>query len=200
LILPKHKKVLKYLYITTHIKKEEVKKNDIAEYIEEPLSTAEEIIDFLIKEKYITNRFNLTNKGRKQIKVGLIGGVFDIVHIGHIATLKEARSKVDVLAVVIARDKTVEKFKNRKPVIEEKDRKEIIQSIRYVDIAILGSEEDFIKPVEKINPDIIFLGYDQILPPNLAKKIPPEMICRLNVRINDIKTTAIIQRIKEAGL
>ena len=54
-------------------------------------------------------RFFLGEKERKRIKVVLTGGVFDVLHIGHIFTLNEARKHGDVLVVAIAREEYIRK-------------------------------------------------------------------------------------------
>jgi len=91
----------------------------------------------------------------------LVGGVFDILHPGHVFLLQKAREK-GRLIVIVARDENVEKMKGRPPVIPEKQRLAMIRSIRYVDEAYLGEKEFSVsKVIEKYKPDIIVLGPDQ---------------------------------------
>lgn len=104
----------------------------------------------------------LTELGRSAIRVVLTGGVFDIIHPGHIHTLRAAKNLGDVLVVVIARDSTVARLKGKKPLHDEGKRRELVASIRFVDLAIIGHESDIFKTVELIKPDIIALGYDQV--------------------------------------
>lgn len=153
-------------------------------------------INYLINKKLIKPDLTLTSTGRRKIKVGLTGGVFDILHLGHIETLKKAKEIVDVLVVVIARNTTVEKLKGRSAIMDELDRLKIISSIKYVDFAMLGSEKDFMEPVNLIKPDVIILGYDQSLPPNLTSKIPQKKVVRLNVQIKHRKTSSFLNKIK----
>lgn len=142
--------------------------------------------------------YKLTKKGRGYIKVGLLGGVFDIIHVGHVETIKEAKKYVDILVIVIARDKTVYKNKDRYPINNEIMRLYLIKEFKDVDVAILGDERDFMKPVMKIEPDIIFLGYDQNLPSELKNKIPENIsIIQLSKEVKGIKTTYIIRRLRE---
>lgn len=98
----------------------------------------------------------------KTKKIVLTAGTFDLLHPGHHNTLKYAKSLGDELIVVIARDETVKKIKGRKPVIPENQRREMIEAIKPVDKAILGSLTDKLEPILKIKPDIIVLGPDQI--------------------------------------
>ena len=96
------------------------------------------------------------------LKIVLAGGVFDIIHPGHIHTLNEAKKLGDFLVVVIATDTTVMKMKKRKPLHNAQARQELVSSLSMVDLCIIGNEEDIFKTVDLIKPQIIALGYDQI--------------------------------------
>jgi len=95
------------------------------------------------------------------MKKVMIFGTFDIFHIGHLKFIKQAKELGDKLIVVISRDNNVRKIKNKKPVHNEQQRKEILNSIKYIDKAILGNKDDVYKVIKKNKPDIIALGYDQ---------------------------------------
>jgi len=94
-------------------------------------------------------------------KIVLAGGVFDIIHPGHINTLNDAKKLGDVLVVVVATDKTAIKMKKRKPLHSAKLRQELVSSLNMVDLCIVGDEEDIFKTVDLVKPQIIVLGYDQ---------------------------------------
>ena len=95
-------------------------------------------------------------------KIVLAGGVFDIIHPGHIHTLTAAKALGDVLVVAIATDKTAQKMKKMTPLHDQELRCELVSSLSMVDEAIIGHEEDIFETVKEIKPDIIALGYDQI--------------------------------------
>ncbi len=105
--------------------------------------------------------YYLTSFGRKQLIIVMTGGTFDLIHSGHLFTFQQAKYLGDVLVVVVATDKTVEKMKNHPPANTQKERAEVISHIKEVDAVVLGSEKDFIEPLDLIKPDIIALGYDQ---------------------------------------
>ena len=88
-------------------------------------------------------------------------GTFDLLHMGHIFFLKEARKLGDRLVVVVATDATVRTLKHE-PVTPQDIRLNLIKELRVVDDAYIGSEDDMYAIVEKIHPDIIALGFDQI--------------------------------------
>lgn len=91
-------------------------------------------------------------------------GTFDILHIGHLNYLKQAKeiSKNSKLWVIVSRDQNAEKIKSKKLVHNENERLEIIKNLKLVDRAILGEKKDIFKSVKKINPDVVVLGYDQL--------------------------------------
>ena len=95
-------------------------------------------------------------------KTVLAGGVFDIIHPGHIHTLNAAKALGDVLVVAVATDKTAQKMKKRQPLHNQELRCELVSCLSMVDKAIVGHEEDIFETVKEVKPDIIALGYDQI--------------------------------------
>ena len=95
-------------------------------------------------------------------KIILAGGVFDIIHPGHIHTLNAAKALGGVLEVAIATDKTAQKMKKRPPLHNQELRRELVSYLSMVDKAIIGHEDDIFETVKEIKPDIIVLGYDQI--------------------------------------
>ena len=95
-------------------------------------------------------------------KIVLAGGVFDIIHPGHIHTLNAAKALGGVLVVAIATDKTAEKMKKRSPLHNQELRRELVSCLSMVDKAIVGHEDDIFQTVKEVKPDIIVLGYDQV--------------------------------------
>ena len=98
-------------------------------------------------------------------KVVLASGVFDLLHLGHVKFLEEAKKaggKNAELIVIIARDSTVEQSKGRKPIMSENQRRTLVESLKVVDEAVLGFEKfDLGDVIERVKPDVIALGYDQ---------------------------------------
>lgn len=108
------------------------------------------------------DRKTLTELGRSSLRVVLAGGVFDIIHPGHVHTLNAAKDLGDILIVVIATDKTAQRMKKRSPLHTQEQRKMLVDSLSVVDLGIVGHEEDIFKTVDLIRPQIIALGYDQV--------------------------------------
>ena len=95
-------------------------------------------------------------------KIVLAGGVFDIIHPGHIHTLNAAKALADVLVVAIATDKTAQKMKKRPPLHNQELRRELVSCLSMVDKAVIGHEDNIFETVKEVKPNIIVLGYDQI--------------------------------------
>ncbi len=104
-------------------------------------------------------------KINKNEKVVLASGAFDLLHLGHVKYLEEAKKaggKGSKLIVIVATDGTVEKSKGRKPVMPQEHRRALVESLKVVDKAILGNEVfDMSKVIDEIKPNVIALGYDQ---------------------------------------
>lgn len=158
---PLEKLILSSIYVAS------LSGKDPVEIIKEKGGITAEIIDSKIEECISNQLINkdkktLTELGRSSLKVVLAGGVFDIIHPGHIHTLNAARDLGDVLIVVIATDKTTEKMKKRLPLHNQEQRKMLVDSLSVVDLSIVGHEGDIFKTVDLIRPQVIALGYDQI--------------------------------------
>jgi glycerol-3-phosphate cytidylyltransferase/FAD synthetase len=120
-------------------------------------------IEELIKNQLVNeDRTTLTEIGRDSLHVVLSGGVFDIIHPGHISTLNAAKALGDVLVVVVATDTTSQKMKKRKPLHTQEQRQELVNSLSMVDLCLIGQEDDIFKTVNLVKPQIIALGYDQV--------------------------------------
>jgi len=95
----------------------------------------------------------------------LAAGKFDILHLGHLAYLEQARrlaGEDGELIVVIALDKTIVRERGAPPVFPQEQRRKLVEALEIVTQAILGIDtEDHTEIVLKVEPDIIALGYDQ---------------------------------------
>jgi cytidyltransferase-like protein len=148
--------------------------------------------EFLMSES-LKKLLSLSPQERAKIRVVLTGGVFDILHLGHLYTLTEAKKYGDFLVVVVARDEHISK-KGRKPIHSQEYRAKMVEALKPVDGVVIG-QDDPMKIVELIKPDVIVYGYDQeeFLKPEgvkiikLKKPLEPEKL----------KTNKII---KELGL
>jgi FAD synthetase len=109
-------------------------------------------------------------------------GTFDILHPGHIFYLEESKKLGDELFVIVARDVNV-KHKPH-PIVPEDQRLQMVAALKPVDHALLGDARDMFLPIEKIRPDIITIGFNQMfdeqkLGQQLAERNLPVKIVRI---------------------
>ena len=93
-------------------------------------------------------------------KIVLVGGCFDILHVGHIALLESAKQQGDVLIVLLESDATIAKTKgNGRPLHTQEQRATVLQALKSVDYVVLlnphMTNEDYDNLVKLIQPDII---------------------------------------------
>ncbi len=135
----------------------------------------------------------LKTENRKLITVVQAGGAFDILHLGHIYTLNEAKKHGDVLVVTIATDELVKKKKG-KLIHSQEYRAKMVEQLKPVDLVLLGIETPE-KTFERVKPDVIVYGYDQkpFLQPPGVKIVQ----LKEHLEAEKFKTSKII---KELGL
>ena len=117
-------------------------------------------LDRLVQDGMLTGDMRVTNKGRASLTVVLCGGVFDIIHHGHVHALNAAKALGDVLVVVVASDATVKKTKKFMH-HDACTRRRIVGALGPVDVCLAGHDSDIFASVRMVRPDIIALGYDQ---------------------------------------
>ncbi len=96
----------------------------------------------------------------KKYKIGYTDGVYDLFHIGHLNMIQTAKENCEYLIVGVHADNVVKEYKNKFPIINENDRKRIIESIKGVDKAVINRFRDKIKLWELHHFDVIFIGDD----------------------------------------
>ena len=93
-----------------------------------------------------------------KIRIGYLGGCWDLFHVGHLNYIKKAKTYCDYLIVDVTPDELVFQQKNKYPIIGEKDRLEVVRAIRYVDKAGLSDEERDIGALNKYGYNILFIS------------------------------------------
>jgi rfaE bifunctional protein nucleotidyltransferase chain/domain len=112
--------------------------------------------------------FSKEGKGR----IVLTGGCFDILHVGHVRFLSEAKKMGDYLIVLLENDKNVKKLKGEnRPVFIQKERAEMLSALRSVDLVVLlpemGNDSDYLSLIRIIKPDTIAVTEND---PHIGKK------------------------------
>ena len=135
------------------------------------------------------------------MKKVLAGGVFNLVHPGHVFFLRKAKEFGDYLIVVIASNRTASITKDY-PVLDQKIRKKNVEKLGFVDKVVIGDETDFMKVVRREKPDIIVLGYDQKISERELKKMLSKEginceIIRIKEELEGYKTSRMIKKNEE---
>lgn len=98
---------------------------------------------------------------QKQHKIVFTNGCFDLLHVGHIRYLTEAKALGDVLFVGINSDESVKRLKGpTRPVQNQNDRMEILSALKSVDFAVLFTEDTPANLIQQVRPDILVKGGD----------------------------------------
>jgi len=110
--------------------------------------------------------------GEGKGRIVLVGGCFDILHIGHVRFLSEAKGMGDYLIVLLESDKKAKKLKGKnRPVFIQKERAEMLSSLRSVDLVVvlpmMEDDRDYSNLVKKIKPDVIAVTEND---PRIEKK------------------------------
>ena len=128
-------------------------------------------------------------------KIVFTNGCFDILHIGHIRYLRDAKALGDVLAIGLNSDKSVSKIKPGRPINPEGHRAEILSSLEIVDYVTLFDEETPYELIKLLKPDVLVKGgewkKEDIVGSDIAKET------RSLPYVKGISTTEIIEKIKK---
>jgi len=94
-------------------------------------------------------------------RIVFTNGCFDILHVGHVRYLKSARALGDILIVGLNSDASVKRIKgDKRPIVPERERAEVLSSLRFVDYVVLFDEPDPYNTIAAIKPDILVKGGD----------------------------------------
>ncbi len=94
-------------------------------------------------------------------KIVFTNGCFDILHLGHITYLEEAKAKGDILVVGLNSDDSVKRLKGpERPIKDEKSRASILAALSSVDVVIIFEDDTPISLIKAVQPDILVKGGD----------------------------------------
>jgi D-beta-D-heptose 7-phosphate kinase/D-beta-D-heptose 1-phosphate adenosyltransferase len=128
----------------------------------------------IVKLNNLLKRIRILKKRKN--KIVFTNGCFDIIHSGHIKVLKKCRDLGDVVIVGLNSDSSVRALKGpRRPINSERDRAEILDSIKYVDYVVIFNELTPYNLIRMIKPDFLVKGGDykksEIIGKEFAKKV-----------------------------
>lgn len=131
-------------------------------------------------------------------KTVFTNGCFDLLHIGHVRYLQQARALGDLLVVAVNSDRSVRRIKGPpRPILPESDRAEILASLECVDFVTIFDEDDPLRVIELLGPDVLVKGGDwtpeRIVGRDFVERRGGKVVSL--PLVPGISTTALIQRI-----
>lgn len=126
--------------------------------------TLDEVIDELFHEVNKIQTMDSIERvlaGQRHKKIVFTNGCFDILHIGHIRYLKEAKAKGDILVLGLNSDASVKRLKGpSRPVNSEQDRMDMLAEMEFIDYVVLFEEDTPYNLITRVKPDILVKGGD----------------------------------------
>jgi D-beta-D-heptose 7-phosphate kinase/D-beta-D-heptose 1-phosphate adenosyltransferase len=112
----------------------------------------------LSPEKMLGERQRLRAAGKRLV---FTNGVFDLLHVGHVRYLAQARALGDALVVAINSDRTVRELKGPdRPIFDQSERAEILAALRYVDYVTIFDDVSPRSLIATLLPDVLAKGGD----------------------------------------
>ena len=128
-------------------------------------------------------------------KVVFTNGCFDIIHVGHVRYLAEARSLGDILVIGLNSDASVSSIKPGRPITPEDQRAEVLSALESVDYVVLFNEETPYELIKEVSPDVLVKGADWKKEDIVGNDIVKEV--RTIEFVEGISTSEIIRKIQE---
>lgn len=126
-------------------------------------------------------------------------GCFDMLHIGHVKYLQEAKACGDILVVAVNSDGSVRRLKGPdRPVVSQDDRLRMLASLESVDYVTVFDEETPVSIIKELKPDVIVKGSDwkedEIVGGDFVKKIGGKVVTVPFIK--GYSTSSLIKKIK----
>lgn len=135
-------------------------------------------------------------------RVVFTNGCFDLLHVGHVRSLEEARSHGDRLVVAINTDRSVRRLKGPgRPVVGERQRAEVLAGLACVDWVVLFGEETPLRVIRALRPDVLAKGGDWKLDQIVGREDVEGWggrVVRLR-QVPGVRTSAVVERMAKRG-
>lgn len=140
----------------------------------------------------------LKSRGKKVV---FTNGCFDILHVGHVRYLRKAKNQGDILVIGLNTDRSVREIKGEKrPVVPEKERAEVLAALEFVDYVVLFDEPDPLRLIEALEPNVLVKGADwpksRIIGREIVEKIGGRVV-RVPL-VGGASSTGVIEKIIKA--
>ena len=111
-------------------------------------------MDKILDRNALKEKLDLLRRKRK--KIAFTNGCFDILHVGHVRYLKEARKTADVLVLALNSDSSVQTIKGpKRPLVPEKERAEVLAALECIDFITIFSEPTPLELICLLKPDVL---------------------------------------------
>ncbi len=152
----------------------------------------------LTQDELLIERMRLHEEGERLV---FTNGVFDLIHVGHLRYLAEARALGDALVVAINSDRSVRELKGEgRPLVEENERAEIIAALRQVSYVTIFDDISPLSLIARLLPDVLVKGGDYELDEIHGREeveAAGGKVVSLPF-VEGLSTTAIIEKIRRA--
>ena len=128
-------------------------------------------------------------------KVVFTNGCFDLLHVGHVRYLNEAKGLGDILVLGLNSDASVSAIKPGRPVMPEEQRAEVLSALSMVDYIVLFEEDTPYELIKDVCPDVLVKGADWKKEDIVGSDIAGE-VCTIRF-VDGVSTTQLIKKIKE---
>ena len=138
---------------------------------------------------------------KKRYRIGVSNGCFDLLHKGHLYSLKQSRKFCDKLIILLNSDSSVKKLKGAgRPIQNVQLRKRNLLKSKYVDYVIIFNDLTPFKLIKKLKPDYLFKGSDYMNKKIVGKKYVKSYGGQVKVlkNLKNISTTKIILKSKQS--
>ena len=116
-------------------------------------------LDKIVTLEDLTARLKKVRKSGQ--KIVFTNGCFDLLHVGHVRYLAEAKSQGDILIVGLNSDASVKMIKGpKRPIVRQAHRAEILASLMSVDYVVYFEEPDPLRLIQAVKPDVLVKGED----------------------------------------
>ena len=160
-------------------------------------ATRAEILSIMGGDMHIDEIELIADLKRSGKKIVFTNGCFDILHLGHISYLREAKSYGDILVVGLNSNESVRRLKgDSRPINDESDRAQILRELECVDFVIIFDEDTPLNLIRQIQPDILVKGADYKGKEVVGSEIVSDV--RLVDFVPNKSTSEIVNKIKES--
>jgi D-beta-D-heptose 7-phosphate kinase/D-beta-D-heptose 1-phosphate adenosyltransferase len=128
-------------------------------------------------------------------KIVFTNGCFDLIHIGHVRYLNEAKALGDILVIGLNADESVSRIKPGRPVTPEAQRAEVLAALEVVDYVVLFKEDTPYELIRQVQPDVLVKGADWDVKDIVGNDIAIET--RTISFVEGVSTTEIIDKIRK---